>query len=1059
VSPKKKKTNKSKAKVKTGAKHKVRAPLWAGDAFRCTHWLATMMFINIEKKHEGSLISWAKGFWFKFNYYEWEQKVVGKSTSAGSGAAISLTSFAVIAAVGTVLTGGIGAVVAIAIAAAFGLASGAVSVAISAICSVVYKKYAREKIDDRLNRSDFQERTETNFNKTMTEGGYVFQVDNPISLDQLTVQLDVSLLKVWEHPRNEKLRDHITNKSGDTAATDYLIPKGKKVWIPAKRDTDPKVGDFRHESRQLTRLVLYSLRDSVVHLRQAIAIYQKMPERITGGRYYTPGQEETYEMALDNIRKKHPEFDFLDDAPLYAFKNKRTLHKITLRAGDTLEKIAEAEDCPWNDILEFPENTDLRSFYVGKKLWPERKEVRQVAIEGVRNIWIPVGIVPNDNYERVYIVEDGHDLYYQARQELYYLPPGEPIWIPAAHSLNRESFKDCDDMIDSIQIAMEFVHHINKFRNYLLPCLNLGRLYLDVFEELAAYRNHAHAVIEDAVLDYMQFGEHRKCRARTAWQDLADNRDRTRNKYLHFLKSAMFGYQKDRFKKYDCMRSALQKARLQEGKPKTYVVKSDDESFDSIAAEHKIPVRTLVAYNAAKHKINPNRVSYNAKDEKWEFEQAKPGAGSELLIPGPNAIDKIIYGDIWARLGIGPAKKANKFSGDFSSNEPAKVALAEVPVDDIKRELDEMIDAYNQALEKNRETHAKKWYEEDGEKRRYVWMVQDILHGLDMPDTLTRIKHKFSNIDMMYTKGEKGIYVVDNISSVIMSGFSSALSQGTGAGADALFPKAGVLKALKDLAFQQPGPEFWKYAGKQGIKIGGKVITPVNLVTSLAITEGGGKASSDDTKKIVTKAHRLNFAKERAMVSAQLTGLTKDDASASTLKHATKVANDLFMKISRHAHWAFVVLQGKLVPMVGQLEKNSSKVGGGLKGCKDCSKHLKALYEYQHQVDKAERYLVATLALVKHLFDFEKYFTNEENQIREILEKSACKWIEQPGAKHAGCRKSKVLGKRHCYGPGKTNPAKPHKPLRSRPKWDKPARPSKAKRKPKSEVTRPKKKS
>jgi hypothetical protein len=50
------------------------------------------------------------------------------------------------------------------------------------------------------------------------------------------------------------------------------------------------------------------------------------------------------------------------------------------------------------------------------------------------------------------------------------------------------------------------------------------------------------------------------------------------------------------------------------------------------------------------------------------------------------------------------------------------------------------------------------------------------------------------------------------------------------------------------------------------------------------------------------------------------------------------------------------------------------------------------------------------------------------------------------------------LSKRYCYGPGKPVAAKPHNPLRSRPKWDKPARPSTKDRKPKAELKRPGKK-
>ena len=285
----------------------------------------------------------------------------------------------------------------------------------------------------------------------------------------------------------------------------------------------------------------------------------------------------------------------------------------------------------------------------------------------------------------------------------------------------------------------------------------------------------------------------------------------------------------------------------------------------------------------------------------------------------------------------------------------------------------------------------------------------------------------------------------------------SALSAGAGAGAAAPIFKAGAMDAIKDLLLDKPGEDFLKYVGKSTIKILGHTPKLAKLLVGLAITEGGGKLSGDKSKEAVTEAHRLNFRKERIAVAAQLTDLKGADRDQMSLKHAAKITDDLFMKISRHAHWAFGKLQGDLVPMLGQLEKNSGEVGYGLKGCGDSTRHLRTLYEFQHQVDKMERYTVSALAFTKNLFDFEIHLSGVEEELREVLGKSAGKWIEE--GDHTRCLKGGIrvkgkatLTKRHCYGPHKNGTGKPSKPLRSRPKWDKPARPSTSGRKKKSEL-------
>ena len=1014
-----------------------------------------MAFINIEKKHEGSLISYIRGYWHTFSKYDWEETITKKATCAGASLGIGLASFGVITAVGTVLGGPIGAVVGAGIGAIFGAGSALVSTGIGIAYNLAYSKYTRQEMQDRLNRSDYKERSSETPDTKSTELGHYFKIKDPKSLLAISDLLEVSILEVWEHPRNKDLRSHIekaTEKSEKTDSppnhADYLIPAGKKVWIPIKYDEDPEVGDFRSEATKLTRLLRRSIRDSVVHLRKAIAIYQQMPERLTGGRWYAPGEKETFRQAVANIRKQFKGFAFIDDAILYSDRNPGTLTRHVVKSGETLASIATKEDCTWHEILEYGDNWDLRKFYLNRKLWPEKEPNRHVPLEGVREILIPKGILPADRIVWYRIYEYDGKLEVQGDERPNYLPAGKPIWVPTAHPLAIENFKSCDEMIEQIQIVLEMVHHLNKFRNYLLPCLNLSQMYLDSFQEFAAYRDHAQEVIEDAVLEYQQFGEHKNCKVAGAWNALFMNWSLA----LPWKKSWVDRIMGRRhWVDWKCMRDALKNANREAGKPVEHLV-SDDETFDSIAADHKISVQALISYNYRKRRISHDTVAYDNKKKDWTVKREAPESGATLLIPPSNKVDRVVYGDVWGNLQVSPNQATNQYVGDYAQNFASSVAIAEIDIEDIRKDIDTMIDSFQKRLAENRKIHHDDWFKRPKERRRYFWMLQDILHDLDFPGTGTRIAHKFGNLNMKYTAGEKALATLGVTVDVLGSALSSALSEGAGAGAKLLFPKASAMNALKDLFMNKGGEELQKFVSKTALEQGpssavSKVIQPL---VGLVISKGGGKIHDKQAKKVITDAHRLNFRKERISVAAQMTGQRTADKGQESLKLASREAEDLFMKISRHSHYAFAILQSRLVPMLGKLEANKSEVGYGLAGCKDCYQHLKVLYEYQHQVDKSERYLVASLALVKHLYDFENYFSEVERNIQDILVRSAGRFVIE--GDHTACHRKKVVGHHSCYGPDDTGSGRPYRPLRSRSAQDKPDVPSREGRQPKSEL-------
>jgi len=1033
---------------KTGRLYRARQPLTPPDAFRAFHWLATLSFITTEKRHEGSISSYLRGYWFNFNSYTWEETLVKGAGSKAVGIGFSIASFGVITAVGTVVGGPIGALIGAAIGAVFGATSAVASLAVGAIVDLSYHKLTREDIDDRLTRKDWQERYPED-DQDKKPKGHLFTVRQPMSLSQIADQFDMPVEKIWDHPRNELLQLFVEEECDATPPTDFLLPENEIIYIPAKPVKEPEAHDFRYDSRRLTKLVQHTLRDSVVHLRKAVAIYQQMPERMLGGRTYVPGEKETFETVLENVRKQYPHFKFREEEVLYHPRNPGTLSIRPVKPGETLAQIADAEGVAWHEILEWEDNHDLRFFYMRKRLWPEKEKNRHVVLENVRQVWIPRGLIKKPMSWKHRMYEYDGELEIKDEYAYNYVEPGKPIWIPAADTLADSNFKSCEAMIRDVQIALEFRHHLNKYRNYLLPAMNLCRLYLDVYEEFAAIQEKAQAMIEEAVLEYQQYAEHRDCNMWAQWRNLLDRYDMAERNDWRDWRFWLFG---PRYggPNYTCMRKALKAALKQAGKGEEYTVQSG-ESFDSIAENFDIPVQALVAHNFRELKIDRNQARWDPEKQEWEIREAVLPEGTVLLIPGKNVIDKIVYAKFWEKLGITQDRSGSRH-GDYSDNYTAKVSIVEVEIDDLKKELDKAIDEYLKALEKNRETHQKHWHEAPPELRRYFYMTQDILHGLDMPGAGVRISHRYANLDMRYTVGEKALAAINHAVGAINHIFNSALSMGTAYGAE-FIPEVGAMDALKDFFMGGTGKAMGNYVAKKAATSGSSTAADITEgIIGFVIGKVTGKASDKDTKSKVTEAHRLNFLKERVAVANQLTGSHKKDPQLKSLKHAAKEVDELFLKISRHAHWAYSHYQKDLSRKLDALDKNKDKTGCGLTGCRDCVLHFDSLYEYQHQVDKMERYLTASLALIKGLFDFDRFLDGIEKELEQTLEKSAGEFIAH--GDHSQCRNIvwSKLRKGYCYGPSEKNPGRPRNPLRSRPAWDKPERPSKEGRPPKSEL-------
>ncbi len=1024
-----------------------------------------MQFIIVERSHVGNLVSMVQSQWHDISKFTWKQKAAkmaaNKPVSLAGGAATSAITGAMIGIVG----GPLGVVIGAVAGALIGVNVGLISVASGAIIDQLSHKYNRRKISDRLDKSSYREKSGKTSGGDVKDKdkrkGHWYEVEHPITMSQLRRQYDDLFWKIWYHKENKELIAWLKQESGPVSASGFPIPAGKKVWIPFKP---------QNVSIRLQRVVKESLRDSVVHLRNTISIYQEMVDEgafMTGGIYYTTGKDETIDDVVANVTnmhsktetkllvfKKKKHFDFIP-ADISKHPKNEPGRWLELATGDSLNKIASDENRRVMDILHHDENDQLRTFYVFKELDPNVSANRDRPLDGVGKVYLPPFIPPKRTSIRNEVIAHGKDVKIVRNTQVNYLPTGTTVWVPVsgASLVGSEAkegnvFDTCDFMIDMCDDAFWYIHHLNKFRNYLLPSLNLARIYLDVFDELNDNLEHARADVEDAVLDFMQRGEHKGCRMEHQWKNVLYFKTKKQSPVLAFVESlaeTFFGGFTTDPSHRRCMRSMLKRTTLRAGEPEDYTVEKDNQTFEEIASEKGIPAQALTTHNYEMGALEADEVKYDS--EKQEFVAKRTGLkkGTKLKVPKPNAIDKLLYSPMWKLIGLTPEGAPEDFSVDYSDNHTARVSIAEVDTDACKKELDEMIDEYYEALSKNSETHKKKWHEAPKDERRYRYFFKDLLNQCDNPDFHTKFDHKIQNTKMKFTTVEKIMWTADSALAVMSEAIGMSLGTVAQVGASAAVPTAkdvGALDVLKAFfSGADFGPKIGKYTLEKTATTGFTVgNTLLGLVVDKGAPKGLGKITKD--KDRITRERLLDYRRERALAAQTVSG-RKGKKEKASFKRAAKETDELFMKVTKHAYWAHSVLQSKLAPILVRLAKNHDKPGHGIKTCQEAGHYLSVMYEFQHQLDKTGRYIAPCLAFVAQMRDWEKQLSLIEEDIRKVLQDSAGNWIKD--GDHSGCVKKRFLKKStRCYGPSEDKPNVPINPLSSR--EEKPKVPSKKSR-------------
>ncbi len=101
-----------------------------------------------------------------------------------------------------------------------------------------------------------------------------------------------------------------------------------------------------------------------------------------------------------------------------------------------------------------------------------------------------------------------------------------------------------------------------------------------------------------------------------------------------------------------------------------------------------------------------------------------------------------------------------------------------------------------------------------------------------------------------------------------------------------------------------------------------------------------------------------------------------------------------------------------------------------LRSCSQCLRYVRWLYGYHHELEKMERYLMGSISVVAQLSEEAATYSEYAPAVWQVLDGAAGEWIREP-SNHQHCLDGRVKLWKHCYGPSTKVGAAPEKVRRS----------------------------
>jgi hypothetical protein len=555
-----------------------------------------------------------------------------------------------------------------------------------------------------------------------------------------------------------------------------------------------------------------------------------------------------------------------------------------------------------------------------------------------------------------------------------------------------DSFSRCDDYVEHARIAMQYLHELDKFRTYLLPSLNMTIFFLDRFLSLAHGWRIQQRKVEDAIDRFFKAGDHSGCK----WH----------RKVRNILEPGKF---KSLLAAYPHLNVRCYR---KETRPDIYLYTGNGSGSSQTQAKSSSSggsgggsnFKTVEAVELREHLVNMATIFQNEiQANKDRFAAPPEAAKSE------GSMGELRYRMLLADLAT----------------------IYESP-----SKLDAMTHRIKNYYMSTTKFEKFTCFAEFGLSVTKAALGGQFIGGIVGWERKARPP---LNVSGLVKELQAGQVTVEKLAQRVRSRGSSPESAPSGADAPAKAKKAADPAGKAALGKSAAAAKDKQASGSKG---GGKseywVLTDNArhlIIESDVLKSLKSEFNVKDAVTRVSKIENQDAEDERAALMDEIDEkVASGEMTEKDKKIAIKQLDHLFVKRGKQAKEAAIGVERIFKQLDFHYRKaleyhrlflaiDDMAIGRGewpirLRSCRQCYQYAYNLYEFHHELEKVERYLLASASIVAELAEEADTFAAYQQPVWQVLDGLTKRWVRS-NPNHEHCLEKRPPGgkARYCYGP------------------------------------------
>lgn len=556
-----------------------------------------------------------------------------------------------------------------------------------------------------------------------------------------------------------------------------------------------------------------------------------------------------------------------------------------------------------------------------------------------------------------------------------------------------DSFSQCDDYVEHTRIAMQYLHELDKFRTYLLPALNMTIFFLDRFLSLAHGWRIQQRKVEDAIDRFYKAGDHSGCKWRRKVRNI-----------------------------------------LEPGK------------FKSLLAAH--PHLNVRCYQK---EVRPDIYLYTGDGAGNNSSQTQKGGSTSGGSSGGSNFKTVEAVELREHL----VNMASMFQNEIQANKarfekPPEAAKNEGSMGELRYRmmLADLAALYESPSKLDALSHRiKNYYMSTTKFEKFSCFAE---FGLSV--TKAALGGQFIggivgwerkarpplNVSGLIKELQAGQITVEKLAQRMHADGDSADSApakaATGKAKKAADPAARAALGKSDAAAKDKqakkskgggGNEYWVLTDNAR-----HLVIESDVLKSLK-----SEFNVKDSVTRVAKIENQDAQDERAALMDELDEMVASGKmTEKDKKIAVKQLDHLFVKHGKQAKEAAIGVERifkqldfhyrkardyhKLFLAIDDMAIARQEWPIRLRSCRQCYQYAYNLYEFHHELEKVERYLLASASIVAELAEEADTFAAYQQPVWQVLDGLTKRWVQSnPNHEHCLEKRGRKAKGKHCYGP------------------------------------------